>query len=91
MTLTQVQHALNVLGFPDDSGAALVEDGKLGPKTISAVKRFQGASGLVVDGKPGPMTQAELGAQLAAQANPSQAASGTSTGFLGGNPWRYVA
>jgi peptidoglycan hydrolase-like protein with peptidoglycan-binding domain len=63
MTLKDVQHALNVLHVP---GTPLVEDGISGPKTIAAVKAFQQAHGLAVDGKPGPQTYGALTAALGA-------------------------
>jgi peptidoglycan hydrolase-like protein with peptidoglycan-binding domain len=56
-TLRDVQHALNVLGV---ASPPLVEDGVNGPKTIAAVKAFQQARGLTVDGDPGPLTKAAL-------------------------------
>lgn len=91
MSAVQIQHALNLLGMTDDSGKPLVEDGNIGPKSTQAVMTFQRQhGGLVVDGKPGPLTQAALAEELAAAA-PSQSASGTRAGYLGGNPWRYVA
>ncbi len=43
-------------------GAGLVTDGKFGPKTLTAVKLFQGSAGLVVDGVVGPKTWAALDA-----------------------------
>ncbi len=41
-----VQRRLNALGYTDDSGAALDEDGEYGPCTRAAVTRFQAASGI---------------------------------------------
>lgn len=52
-----VQHALNLLG----AKPPLQEDGKPGPKTIAAIKSFQLAHGLAVDGVAGPKTKAALG------------------------------
>jgi hypothetical protein len=43
-----------------------VADGKVGPKTIAAVKAFQTASGLVVDGKVGKMTLDAIAKAVAA-------------------------
>lgn len=57
-----VQQSLNKLGF-----GPLEEDGKRGTATIAAVKRYQGANGLVRDGIPGSATTAELKRDLAAQ------------------------
>jgi hypothetical protein len=53
--LTGVQYRLNALGF----GAGMV-DGKNGPRTQRAVRGFQEAYSLKVDGIPGPKTQAKL-------------------------------
>lgn len=49
-----LQSALN------DNGASLSVDGVFGPKTLSAVKSYQGANGLQVDGVVGPKTRAAL-------------------------------
>lgn len=50
-----VQAQLNALGF--SCGKV---DGKFGDKTLAAVKAFQKAKGLEVDGKVGPLTWAKL-------------------------------
>lgn len=55
MTVRQIQCLLCYLGF--DPGAP---DGKLGPNTRSATRRFQAAAHLNVDGHPGPATQQAL-------------------------------
>jgi peptidoglycan hydrolase-like protein with peptidoglycan-binding domain len=67
-TLADVQNALNVLGGP---GTPLKVDGINGPKTIAAVKAFQGAHGLAVDGIAGPKTKAALAQAVAAAAIPA--------------------
>ncbi|NQT75209.1 MAG: peptidoglycan-binding protein [Candidatus Omnitrophica bacterium] len=59
VTTKEIQIALKNAGF--DPGTA---DGKLGPRTQQAVKEFQRAKGLKVDGKVGPKTWAELGRYL---------------------------
>lgn len=46
-----LQNRLNKLGFPCGSA-----DGDFGPRTLEAVKAFQAARGLVVDGVVGPAT-----------------------------------
>jgi len=51
-----IQEALKDLRFYD--GAI---DGKIGPKTQAAIKRFQKEKGLKVDGKVGPQTWKALG------------------------------
>ncbi|MDV3429430.1 MAG: N-acetylmuramoyl-L-alanine amidase [Bacillota bacterium] len=50
-----VQQKLNNLGF--NSGPA---DGVFGPKTLSAVKAFQKAKGIEIDGIVGPITWSKL-------------------------------
>lgn len=55
MTVKQIQCLLCYLGF--DPGAP---DGKLGPSTMAATRRFQAAAHLNVDGHPGPATQQAL-------------------------------
>ena len=50
-----IQRALKNLGFYD--GAI---DGKIGPKSLAAIKKFQEEHGLVADGKVGPKTWAVL-------------------------------
>lgn len=62
-TPTMVQHALNVLG----ASPALTEDGKIGPKSVAAIKSFQASHSLVPDGIAGPKTKAAL--YLATQAS----------------------
>ena len=55
-----VQTALNKLG------ADLKADGKIGPRTIAAIKDFQRANRLVPDGAAGPVTRAAIHARLVA-------------------------
>ena len=55
VTTRQIQTALRSAGF--DPGAI---DGKMGPRTQQAVKEFQRAKGLKVDGVVGPKTWTEL-------------------------------
>lgn len=45
-----LQTYLNNLGFKDSSGQPLKVDGKLGPRTTSAIKRLQRKLGLKADG-----------------------------------------
>lgn len=49
-TTGNLQKHLNILGFKDDSDNLLVEDGNYGTKTKEAVKSFEKAYGLPVDG-----------------------------------------
>lgn len=49
-----LQQALNRLGVKDSAGKALKDDGKLGPKTTSAVKALQQKLGVKADGKVTP-------------------------------------
>jgi len=60
-TVKNVQHALNTLGH---ANPPLVEDGKLGTKTIKAIQSFQSKNGLVVDGNASGATKAALSAAL---------------------------
>ena len=57
--LTGIQKALQTLGY--DPGKI---DGKMGPHTHEAIKKFQQANGLKVDGIVGPKTQAALATAL---------------------------
>lgn len=54
-----VQASLNTLGY-----GPLVVDGVLGIKSQGAIKRFQAARGLMVDGIAGPITKREISAAL---------------------------
>lgn len=63
MTNAEIQRALIALGY--DVGPAGA-DGRIGSGTRSAVRAFQRAYGLVVDGDPGRQTQAALKQALAA-------------------------
>jgi peptidoglycan hydrolase-like protein with peptidoglycan-binding domain len=56
MSNVDMQHCLNLLG----ANPPLQEDGKLGPKTVSAIKSFQVTHGLSPDGIAGPKTKAAL-------------------------------
>ena len=58
--VTELQMALNQLGYPDDDYKALSIDGSFGAKTEQAVKRLQSHNGLVVDGVCGPKTWAVI-------------------------------
>jgi peptidoglycan hydrolase-like protein with peptidoglycan-binding domain len=58
-TVRQIQLALTNAGF--DPGPV---DGKMGRKTRSAIKDFQGANGLFADGKVGKKTWAALSEYL---------------------------
>jgi HK97 family phage prohead protease len=49
-----LQQTLNRLGITDGSGKALKDDGKLGPKTTSAVKKLQTRLGMKADGQVSP-------------------------------------
>jgi peptidoglycan hydrolase-like protein with peptidoglycan-binding domain len=49
-----LQQTLNRLGITDGHGKALKDDGKLGPKTTSAVKKLQTRLGMKADGQVSP-------------------------------------
>ncbi len=70
----EIQRALQQAGFYH--GAI---DGKIGPKTLQAIKAFQQAHQLRADGKVGPRTWAALQSYLTASAPSSSATSTTST------------
>lgn len=55
-----LQQALNDLG----ASPALVVDGKAGPATAEAVRRFQSLAGLSADGVAGPVTRAAIRLRL---------------------------
>ncbi len=57
MTTRELQEALKARGF--DPGSI---DGVMGRNTIAAIRAFQAANGLAVDGVAGPATQRALGA-----------------------------
>ena len=63
--LEGVQNALIKLSY--DPGTA---DGKDGPKTQAAVKKFQGDAGLTADGIAGPNTKGALVSTLNGLADP---------------------
>ena len=67
MNTKQIQQALKELGF--DPGPI---DGVRGRKTIKAIKEFQTANGLVVDGLVGPITQSALMQGLGGQGEEPQ-------------------
>lgn len=54
--ILDIQRKLNKLKIRDYEGKALVEDGKPGERTTSAIKNFQGLMGLTPDGVVGNMT-----------------------------------
>jgi murein L,D-transpeptidase YcbB/YkuD len=58
--VVELQHRLNATRGPSD--VALVPDGVFGPKTLTAVKRFQlqGQPVLIADGIAGPLTWGKL-------------------------------
>jgi putative chitinase len=54
--MRRIQEALNNLG----ADPRLVVDGRFGPATRDAVRRFQTAAGIPADGVPGPVTNAAI-------------------------------
>ena len=58
-----IQNALNrILGIR--LAASLTADGKIGPRTIAAIKLFQLQAGITADGKVGPITLGKLNASV---------------------------
>lgn len=55
-----LQTYLNGLGFKDSSGKPLKVDGKLGPRTTSAIKRLQRKLGLKADGLVTPALMKQI-------------------------------
>ena len=65
--LEHVQKALTALGY--DAGKA---DGKDGPNTQKAVREFQAAAGIGIDGIVGPETRGALVSRLEQEATPPE-------------------
>lgn len=86
MTIKQIQSLLTYLGY--NPGAV---DGADGAKTQAAVKRFQTAEGLGVDGVAGEQTQAALLAAVAAGRvyvpPDDDSGTGATSGGAGANWW----
>jgi len=59
-----LQNALNLLGFRDNDSRTLETDGIFGPRTEAAVRAFQRAEGITVDGIVGPVTMGRLDTRL---------------------------
>lgn len=72
-----IQTRLGNLGYSVGSSGA---DGSLGPATRAAVKSFQKAKGLVVDGLPGPATLAALKAAASKSLGDARYHTGAVTG-----------
>lgn len=83
-TNQDVQNALNTLGY---ASPALVIDGILGAKSQAAVRAFQSAQGLTVDGIAGPQTKGALQSALASLAGTnSHVGAAASTLAASGDP-----
>lgn len=62
----KLQQALKALGYSIGSTGV---DGKMGPSTESAIRKFQKDTGLAVDGIVGPKTAAKISEKLGAISN----------------------
>ena len=71
-------------------GAALAVDGRFGPKTLSAVKKYQRSKGLAVDGVVGPKTRKSL-KLTAPSAAASRSTSRTSINLARAAMWDRIA
>lgn len=60
IALTKIQNGLNILNILDSTGKKLIEDGIMGEKTVSAIKKFQGITGLQINGVADLKTNAAL-------------------------------
>ncbi|MBU3130509.1 N-acetylmuramoyl-L-alanine amidase [Clostridium tagluense] len=60
IALLKMQNGLNILNILDYTGKKLNEDGIMGEKTISSIKRFQGIIGLEINGVNDLKTNASL-------------------------------
>jgi N-acetylmuramoyl-L-alanine amidase len=58
--LSKIQRALNILNILDSTGKKLIEDGVMGEKTVSAIKRFQSITGLEISGRVDTKTDEAL-------------------------------
>ncbi|MFC3654782.1 peptidoglycan-binding protein [Xanthomonas hyacinthi] len=70
----KLQQQLNQLGVHDAHGRPLTEDGRFGDNTRDAVRTYQQAHGLQVDGKAGAQTLGSLREQLRAPQEQAHAA-----------------
>lgn len=60
IALSKIQNGFNILNILDSTGKKLSEDGIMGLKTESAIKRFQGITGLQINGVADLKTNAAL-------------------------------
>lgn len=84
--IESLQTTLNELGYRDDRGAALKVDGSFGANTAAAVRNFQNAHGLNVDGVMGPATRHQLTASAKEHA---RAVEQTAAGDIDGAVWHF--
>lgn len=67
--VTAIQQDLRALGY-----VSVAADGVYGPRTERAVRHFQRANGLLVDGEAGPVTSSRLDRAAGGRATPQAAA-----------------
>jgi N-acetylmuramoyl-L-alanine amidase len=84
--ILKIQKTINRLQIRDDRGIQLQEDGVMGPRTKSAIRRFQRIAGISVDGIPGTQTWNSLNTILSKPMLSIDRAVETATRYI---QWRF--